>query len=360
MSSLTKPYPPTPIDYTQWNLLVDMMAGGQGRVQRQSYIIQKVGSQYQAIHGKRGTIAAGPNSSLKAVIEAFAASGQIIEFRGGESGIEDYVVDDTITVPKGVNLRASPGTARLKLADSVNKDMLVISDATGDQYDYVWLDGLHIDGNRLNQTAGKGIVLKNITHSFFTNCWIRDTREHNIHAENTSGGNVFLNNWLLGTNGSNMLLEGTDDLLISNWIAYSQAYGLRINNNRAKVFGNHFWSHPTAAIYLPSNLHVLGHNVIEGVTGIGIEVNGNTNIVGPNQICVEGGSAPMIGIKLDETWAKWNIISLNNIVGCTQYGILIQVGADDNIVVGNITRACAVGINDLGAGNELAHNKNIV
>jgi hypothetical protein len=360
MSSLTKPYPPTPINYSHWNLLVDMMAGGQGRVQRQSYIIQKIGAQYQAIHGKLGTIAAGPSSSLKGIFESFAAPGQIIEFRGGDSGMETYTVEDTITIPKGVNLRASPGTARLKLADGVNKDMLVVNDLSGDQYDYIWLDGLHLDGNRANQTAGKGIVLKNITHSFIINCWVRDCRDYNIHAESTAGGNVFLNNWLLGSNGSNMLLEGNDDTLIGNWIAYSEAYGLRINKNRAKVFGNHLWEHPTAAIYLPSNLHTVGHNVIEKITGVGIEVNGHTNILSLNQICIEGGAAPTIGIKLNETWSKWNIVSLNNIVGCTQHGIWIGEGANDNIIAENITRACAAGITDLGTGNEVAHNKNII
>ena len=359
MPSLTKPYPPTLINYTHWNILVDMMAGGIGRVQAPSYIIQKVGSQYQAIHGKLGTVAAGPNSSLKALFEAFAASGQVIEFRGGDSGMEDYVLEDTVTLPKGVTLRASPGSARLRLADGVNKDMLVVNDATGDQYDYVWLDGLHLVGNRANQTAGKGIVLRNIAHSFITNCWVRDCRDYNIHAESTSGGNIFLNNWLLGSNGPNMLLEGTDDTLLCNWIAYSQAYGLRINNNRAKVFGNHLWSHPTAAIYLPSNLHTLGYNVIEGITGIGIEVNGHTNIIALNQICVEGGSAPTMGVKLDATWAKWNTVNGNNIVGCTQYGIRAESGANDNIITSNITRSCATGISDLGTGNEVAHNKNI-
>jgi hypothetical protein len=286
-------------------------------------------------------------------------AGRIIEFRGGDSAMETYTVEDNITVPKGVTLRGAPGAARLLLADSVNKDILVVNDTTGDQYDYFWLDGLHLDGNRLNQTSGKGIVLRNITHSWITNCWVRDCRDYNIHAENTSGGNIFLNNWILGSNGSNMLLEGTDDTLLCNWIAYSQAYGLRINNNRAKVFGNHFWSHPTAAIYLPSNLHMVGHNVIEDITGIGIEVNGHTNIIGPNQICVEGGSAPTMGIKLDATWAKWNTVNGNNIVGCTQYGIRAESGANDNIITSNITRSCATGISDLGTGNEVAHNKNI-
>lgn len=358
--SLTKPYPPLPIDYTQWNIAVDMMAGGIGRLNWPSFTINKNDAgKYECISGKTGKIYAGPLSSLKDLTNAFVAPGQIIIFKGGESGMVDFLVEDTLKFPKGVFLKSAPGVARLKAADNLNKDILVIEDTTGDQYDYVWVDGLHVEGNRANQTTGKGLVLKNITHSWFTNSWFRDCKDGLLHAENTSGGNLFFNNWLLGTNGTCALLEGHDDAFSFNWLAYADDYGLRLNGNRAKVFGNHLWETVIAAIYLPSNLHILCFNTIEKIPGYGIEIGGHTNIVGHNPICVEGGKAPTIGIKLDPTWAKWNSISINTIVGATEHAIWIGEGADDNEILGNIMRACAAYITDLGLNNEKAHNKEI-
>jgi len=341
------------------------MLDSQGRVinkglypiSRPDYSIFKEDSIYYRRKSKTGLVDLFSESFATVLINTLSY-GRCIELCGLSSGLVDFTLNDTVTIPKGVTIKSNPGSVRIKLANGVNKDMFVVSDTTGDQYDYVWLDGLHLDGNRTNQTSGKGIVLKNITHSWITNCWIRDCRDYNIHAESTSGGNVYLNNWLLGTNGTNIYLEGTDDNVLNNWVGYGVNYGIFSDGNRHKILGNHIWEQSGPAIFLSSNLHTVSYNVIEKITGIGIEVNGHTNIVGPNQIVVEGGKAPTIGIKLDNTYSDYNQLIGNNIVGCTQQGILIGTGDQYNVVLGNILRSCPTGqeLVDNGSNNEKAHN----
>jgi len=146
--------------------LFNEMTAAQGRitnlglrpVQRPDFSIFKEGSNYYRRDGKDGIVDAS-GSDFAAILTQSLSEGRCVELLGLSSSLVDFTLNSTVTIPKGVTIKSNPGSVRIKLANSVNKDMLVISDTTGDQYDYVWLDGLHLDGNRTNQTSGKGIVL---------------------------------------------------------------------------------------------------------------------------------------------------------------------------------------------------------
>ncbi|RLI31520.1 hypothetical protein DRO56_05085 [Candidatus Bathyarchaeota archaeon] len=79
---LTKPYPPTPIDYTLWNILVDMMAEGVGRVQGPSQIVYKAGLTYKRINGITGKVddkGDNPSTILSGALE----NGYRVHIKGG-------------------------------------------------------------------------------------------------------------------------------------------------------------------------------------------------------------------------------------------------------------------------------------
>ena len=177
-----------------------MSQGAAGQLWKPSpgmdYLVNKIGSRYEALGGRKHHDIYYPD--LDDVWNDIVASG----YAKTEWGAGEFTVPATLgihmndTVIKG----QGEGATYLKQAGgNTNVDMIEMSDVLDDHYNNLLIRDLTIDGNRDNNTAGRGIKMDCATTTASTvpyaywfhleNVAIRECDEEAIYANNPSPGN---------------------------------------------------------------------------------------------------------------------------------------------------------------------------
>lgn len=123
----------------------------------------------------------------------------------------DHTVSSTVTLKSDVKIEGDGGT--ITLADGADDDVLRTEDCEN-----LWIDGVHIDGNKDNQSgAGRGIggaAIGTITNIRVTNCKIEDCWGNAISftadAANAVISDIYLGNNELLRSGRHGIVCGVD------------------------------------------------------------------------------------------------------------------------------------------------------
>jgi len=317
---LPKPYPPSPITYAHWNDLVDHYAG-------------KAGTKIVSADGK------GDYAEIQDAVDWVRGQGYskgCIIVRGG---VGDYVLDDTIDVDeiKEFSLLGM-GMPTIRLPDDFNKNVLEL-DGTGEEiYTHVTVAGIRIEGNRLNQSKGGGILLENLGQSWITNCVLRDIHDFLLKITSTAGAVKVLDNFFLGSYGYLLEVESTDNEIAGNYFGYTDLDGVYIHGANNRVVNNHCWA-ARDGIRVEADQSIILNNKVERVNRHGINVYRSVycSIVG-NSCQYNGQGGEGDGIHLEgaaDRYCERNTVTGNNCFGNQGYGVREAEYTMRNVVLAN-------------------------
>ena len=238
----------------------------------------------------------GDTTDIQAGINMLPAAGGVVYIREGT-----YIITATITIPNSNISLIGAGRSTIIEAGIAGLCMIRATGLTG-----IFIDKLFLFGD--NSVNNFGIELDSCFSCFINNNWL-DTMDIGIRLINACLAISIFNNNLQGC----------------------LSYGIYINGgSRNNLILNSLLNLPSEGIYLDS----VSQSIIIANSSSNNTLNG-INLVNSSNIIIEG----------NETHTN------------AQYGIIIDVFSDRNIVVGNIALNNTMGqINNLGTNIELAHN----
>jgi parallel beta-helix repeat protein len=359
-------------------------------------------------YGATGDGVTNDNASVQAAIDAASLAGGGTVFFPYMS--TNYMISG-LTAP--ANVRLWGFGSKLKLIDASNADMIRI---TGDN---VLIEGLELDGNKLNQTTAtvRGIVSNSLLDGITVkNCIIRDTKYDGIYFGDSADNCKALYNSCYGCGrfGIGLAVSVKDILVQGNYVETSgfSAICLVGSGTSVSIIGNKTYNtgEDGFAGYNAANvdLHVIGNtfrlpgnngmhvggtrgivisdNLIFQPTQYGIFVNNNDaslaydvtctgnlvedaqNIHGIYFLSVNGGvignnlvSGSVAGQGISLNVCQNISVSGNTARSCAGTGIRV-VNSFENTIIGNNVDTCADGIrlNDTGTAcinNTIVGNK---
>lgn len=340
-----------------------------------------------------GSVYPKTSAGITSAYNALPSTGGKIYLPTGE-----YTIDAIVQFPpsgtsdsKPVVLEGAGWSTILKQADGANLDSMIYDYTT----DNVVIRNLKIDGNKTNQTTGTGIgissYLSTSNHKMrIEGCYVYNTRGNGIQVARSNYD--FIINNLISDCGSSLYdgygirLYGTQgyttvsgNIIYNTWNHAIAGEGIATpapyNPNHLVISGNIIWNvyddqndgmhlsgfdqvvitdnvigpMPEATIenpkgnngiYCDAEHAVVANNVIDQVTGVGIELGGNSPygdhdgqsysyIVSHNSIRLKSAGADSAsdanGIWID---AQYCLVDGNLLEDATQYGIYVTGGSN--------------------------------
>ena len=286
----------------------------------------------------------GDTADIQEGIDLLPAGGGVVYIKEGV-----YI----ITVPleilsSNVRLEGAGASTIIYLDDGSDCNVLEIGDGAT-TINYAIVSNFRIDGNSAAQAAGHGIVLHGSGANPVSHCWI-DT----VIIDDVFGVGIYV--------------DEANDVRISNCVIDGcGSHGIYANYGSLKVFNNTILSSGASGIKIElaagiENYELLNNNIrLSQDDGIYFENIIGSTVIG--NICFNNGqSAVGSGIHLagdcDHNNISHNICYGFFILPKQEWGILIDAGNDDNIVLGNTNYNNDTGsISDGGANNEIGHNQ---
>jgi len=218
-----------------------------------------------------------------------------------------FWVNNPINLGTGQSLIGSGAGTVIKIRDSINKDLHVI---TANSVNRILVSNLRLDGNRTNRVGGwhRGIDLTSVTLSKFIDCWLEEFYGYGLYTT-TASENLIARNHCRNNQQEQIRLTSTSDYNI-------------VANNRCEIANNH------AILLDASSRNVIVGNILEPMRrGICLLPGSDRNVIKDNVIRDLGEN----GIWLQ---GSYNIIIGNLIEKTSMEGIELY-GAHYNLIVGN-------------------------
>ena len=269
----------------------------------------------QALKDSADYVASGAGDQAIINTALTAASGGSVYLAEGT-----YIVNAPITVPNNTTLSGSGAGTVITIPNALNGSFNIITNNDTTTGTHITIHDLLIDGNKANQTAGTGKGIYLIGMGGGTGSSARDGAEIR---------NTYIKNLI-------------------NGIAISV-----VNSNNNIISGNSVVGNPNLGIYLnnSSNNIISANNVQGNNFGIYVGTSSNNNSVTGNTS--QGNS---YGIYIYSSSA--NVVTGNTAQGNSNYGILLDMSADNNNVSGNNVQGNTnYGIGIYGSSNSITGNK---
>jgi parallel beta-helix repeat protein len=284
-----------------YNGLVIYITSGQGAGQSKT-ITNYVGSTKVATVS---TWATNPNNT--SIYEIRSRVGKVMLTEG------TFVINSSISMYSNTTLEGQGAGSILKIKDSKNADLNVISnnDQTNGNYN-IKISNLTIDGNKGNNTSGNqiGIYFQASINPEVNNCKIKNTTLYGIYIYSNVSLAKISGNYFESTGGAGLYILSTNvnQLNISNNIFKLCYQGVYVSASFVNINTNNFDNCILDTIYL--------------YAGDNNQVTGNT---------INGGGRTGVTAYSSSS----NIISENKIKKTSRNGISISSSSNNNLVTGN-------------------------
>ena len=185
---------------------------------------------------------------IQAALDALPANGGKVLLREGTYTLGDSLVMDSYQRLEGMG----KGTI-LKAKNSLNKDMITTQTATFNRYTEIY--NLTIDGNRANNTDGRGIYLTSPRNCRIDGVWIKETDSDAIRMSGVEG-TLGWYNWIVNSeidncdNGINITGYCEHNYIVSNTITFIVGIGLFADSDLDHILNNKFDQCTGACIHL--------------------------------------------------------------------------------------------------------------
>ncbi len=278
----------------------------------------------------QGTLWAG----LQDDINAAASSGGTVMIPAGIT-----LVNNTLSVPNNITLKGVSVSSVLQAANGLNGPVIANADQINGNTG-LRLKGFSVNGNKINQIAGDGILLVNVSDIIIEDVRVYDSygagvrvngasRDINIEACN------FYSNGVVSGNGI-VVGDNCFNISISNCTVYdNKTNGISSDGDNVRMLGNSIYNHTDGhGISLnDSNVVLVTCNRIEGAVGSGFAAANSVDSV------VTGNYVSGAGRGFDVS-ASQDFIVNGNLALRNQDGIHIDGGETGNtgaLISNNIT-----------------------
>lgn len=342
-------------DATKGSRLVGWLSSLTGAVGR--YVSDKLAERISVKDfGANGDGVTLTTTALQAAINAVQGTGAVLYVPPGT-----YLTGG-LTATQTISIELSPG-ATIKLANTSNATLLTLN-GVGSR-----IRGGVFDGNKVNQTAGNGIVL-NGAGSKVKNVEVKDIFTWGIYSPRPDieivGNNVH------DTGSISIFIQASgvsadEGLIAHNRVRTTTAEGgikVRGDNStltatRMRILGNHVEGVAQICIeaFGLSTKSVIANNTTNGgIMGVSISASSYCTIVGntcegadtygielaSSSYCtvvgnvVHGAGLTNRGIAVTGTASKFNVINANTVNGVVDYGITLTTASDHSVISSNI------------------------
>lgn len=291
-------------------------------------------------YGALGDGSTDDYTALQAALNAIPSSGGTLFIPAG-----NYIVGTTLEIPVDRPVKivgAGMKSTRIKLKNAANTVVMDFAGAVPasytnpDNFDYLTISDLTIDGNKANNTTGTyGLVISFADYFVLDRISVINCKSQGARLLNCDEGTI-LNSFFTvngsggGQDGGIRLSSGTHDIaIIGCGIESNTGAGLSCGAlAESSIIGNNFWS-----------------NTFD------MDLNAVVNCVVAGNVCE---AATSHGILLQATAVK-NSIYGNQIFSCTTDGIRIN-DSMDNSIIGNVVN----GVGGVGINERLTSDRNLI
>jgi len=335
-------------------------------VTQPSYIIFKSANYILAKNGLTGQIEfSGVNASsvIQSAINTLPnfPLGGCIYLKAGR-----YFITETIKLKRRVALTGEGFATILHLADGANVNLLELEDVSG-----CYLANFSIDGNKANNTSGKGIYINNPTlapsQHRLEHIYIENTFEEGLHIYGMARDNTLKHVKVRAANRNGVVINTTDNVLVGCEAGTNDYWGFNVPASSNTFLGCWAWDNGKAGV--SPNLDgfrlagdenmVFGcksdHNFRHGFTVIGERniLSGNIALNNGQQI---SGSGFLLYDALNNL-LKGNQAYDNQTPKTQDYGVQEGGASDYNLILRNNLRGneinafYKVGVNTVAVNN---------
>jgi hypothetical protein len=232
----------------------------------------------------------------------------------------------------------------LKAVNGFDSD--VITNTKGDLRFFCRIEHLTVNGDRDNQTTGRGIYMHNahtwtVQYLHVKNCWLRG-----IEIEGDDASHIALNNTIFRCR-----IESTERIslevaafapnnhIINNIVGGNDSFqNMKIGNDETNVISNHIHGGGSVGLDVSTNNNNIQSNFVESSGTHGIELRGTGHNVQGNNVFNngKGGSGSGIRINGDRMRVIGNrSYDKQGASGTQEYGLLVESGAESCYAVYN-------------------------